>query len=426
MRELGGEVVTRQAIQLIEAGKARPSSSVLEQIALATNKPFSFFLEPSSSEIGSASVAEMERLFTKREFKAVVELGEQVLASGLGGDLASQAAAHLWLGAALVATSQPQLALPHISAALTLAERIGDLWLRVEALDWEACALHLKDDPSALAAAERALLECRSLDPIPPMTLSRILGHIGAIHVARREWALGLKAYEAALDAAGSQRDLRQAALMNHNLAIAYQRLGMSAQAMAAAQRALALYGIDADKVALARLENDLGDIHLKSGRLDEAESHFKNALSNFAEQGIEARGRNYCLLGLAEVALARNDSAEAKAILEEASREGARLGEAIVVACAHQLLGRVASRQGNDEESDSEYHIALRSLEELQHQERLADCHLEYAEALTQRGLLAEANSNLRQAARLARGLPAVREVATANAVADQGERAS
>lgn len=427
LRQLGGDVVTRQAIQLIEAGKARPSTSVLEQIARATHKPFSFFLEQSSIEAGSAAVAEVERLFVCHNFKGAIDLGERVLATGLGGDLANQASASLWLGAALVATSQPTLALPHLSKARTLSERLGDLWLRVEALDWEACALHLKEDPSALAAAERALLECRSLDPVPPLTLSRILGHIGAIHVARREWSQGLKAYEAALEAAGTQRDLRQAALMNHNLAIAYQRLGMSMQAMAAAQRALALYSLDADKPALARLENDLGDILLKQGRLDLAEEHLRNALASFAEQGIEARGRNYCLLGLAEIAVARNDPQEARTLLDEAAREGRRLGEAIVVACVHQLMGRAALQQGNEIESDAEYQAALQSLEDLQHLERLADCHLEYADVLTRRGLVVEANAHLREGARLARGLPTTREAIGSNeAKAAPAERAS
>lgn len=407
LAQLSGGMVSRQAIHLIETGKARPSRSVLQHIARATRKPLSFFVEESPAEKLSALVLEIERLFVCHDFVGATKLAESLLAGGPMASLADEAAARLLLGASLVATSQPDSALLHLSRARTLFEQLGDRWRRVEAMDWEACALHLKDDPTALVMAERALLECRQLDPARPMTAARVLGHIGAMHVARRAWHQGLKAYEDALEAAGPQRDLRQVALMNHNLAIAYQRLGMPSEAIAAAQRSLALYSLDADRSALARLENDLGDILLKQGQLEAAETHLKNALRSFSELGIEARGPNYSLLGLAEISIAKQQPEEARALLEEALSAGERQREALVVGCAHQLRGRLAATLGDHMMCDAEYQAAFDALGDLGQAERLSDCHFEYSDVLTKRGLLADAITHLRLATRLARGLP-------------------
>lgn len=413
LHQLSGGVVSRQAIHLIEQGKARPSLSVLQHIAQATAKPISFFVEGSPAETLGSRIAEIERLFVCREFESAVRLGEEVLADGPMARLADEAEASLWLGAALAATSRPDRALVHLSKARSLFRQLGDLWRHVEAMDWEACALHLKEDPSALPMAERALAECRQLDPVPAATASRILGHIGAMYVSRRAWRQALKGYEDALEAAGSLRDLRQSALMNHNLAIVYQRTGMPGQAMVAAQRALALYSLDADRVALARLENDLGDMLLKQGHLDLAAGHLNNAVSSFHELGIEARGPNYSLLGLAEIAIARTRPDEAQRLLDEALAGGERLGEALVVACAHQLRGRLAANLDNHVQSDAEYGSAIEALRDLSQPDRLSDCHAEYADVLTKRGLLADAIPHLKEAARLARGLPSEAEEA-------------
>ena len=407
LEKLAHGQVSRQAIHQVEAGKIRPSLRLLRLIAEATGKPLSFFLDEQAPEIHESSVSEVERRWYGRDFAGAIALGTQILRADPKPGPAVEGEVRLWLGAAHVGANQADDALAHLSRARALLEAAGESRMVVEAMDWEACALHLKDAPTALALAERALLECRRLDPLPSATEARILGHIGAISVAHRAWRKALIAFEGAIEAGRSVRDLRQLALMHHNLAIIHQRLGSMKLSMASAQRALALYSAHSAQADLARLENDLGDLLLKQGQLEPAERHLRNALDAFTALGEQRRGPNYTLLGLGELAIARGRHSEAASLLAAAKEGATKLDEKVALACAHQLLGRLASRMGNTVEANREFETALSLLEALAMPERTADCHLEFAGTLEQQGDLLGANRHLREAAELVRGVP-------------------
>jgi tetratricopeptide (TPR) repeat protein len=195
--------------------------------------------------------------------------------------------------------------------------------------------------------------------------------------------------------------------MMHHNLSIAYQRVGLPANALASAQRALALYAIQSDEASRARMQSDYGDLLLKQGNLDGAQQQLTQALAVFESLGDQLRGRNYTLLSLAEVALAQERTAEARVMIEDSIAGASRLSEMVALACAHQLNGRLEAMESHHEKSDSEFRTALSILGELEMSDRLGDCHFEYARALEARGQLADAAGHFKLAFQFARDTP-------------------
>jgi tetratricopeptide (TPR) repeat protein len=402
---LASDQVSRQAIHQIERGQILPTLRTLHLIAERTGKSIEFFLDGDPSASLEAKTTELERLFISRDLVAATRFGERLLEPGLEAN--HEAVARLWTGAAYVGLNRPDEALGHLSRAATLLKNLGDSWLLVEARDWQSCALHLKDAPGALELAEQALSDCRALTPVPRATEARILGHIGAICVGQRKWRRALGAYEAAVAISSTLRDLREVAMMHHNLSIAYQRVGLPENAVASAQRALALYAIQSDHAARARMQSDYGDLLLKQGDLNGAERQLSQALAVFESLGDEPRGRNYTLLSLAEVALAQQRTAEARAMIDDSIAGATRLNEMLALACAHQLNGRLKALESHHEESDHEFRVALSILEKAQMIDRLGDCHFEYARVLEARGNLADAAVHFKLAFQFARGIP-------------------
>ena len=227
--------------------------------------------------------------------------------------------------------------MPHLTKSREHFEDRGDEAMAVEALDWEAAALGLLEDPQALRLAEAALDRCRRLNPRPAQTEARILGHIANLHVVGHSWAQAVRYYEAAADTAGAVKDLLQEAKMHHGLGTVYQRMLNPTKARQQLDKALALYSIESDPSAMYRVENDLGSLLLEQGQLDSAEQHLMKALSGSEEINLDRRGRGFILNNLGEVSLLQGDFDT-----PEVPRAGpgvGRISGKIVVAEAHELL---------------------------------------------------------------------------------------
>ena len=390
LAQVADRTVSRTAIHLIETGRSRPSFETLELIARKTRKPVEFFLlDPDGApELTQRrrDTEELERLTVMREFQKVVDLAPTLLEGQRHDE--DKALIHFYVGQAYCRLVRPTEALQHLPIARDTFEQAGDEWMAVEARDWEASALGLLEDPRAISLAGEALVRCRRLDPRPPHTEARILGHIASMYVVAHAWAEAVRYYEAAVEAAGSVKDLLQLAKMHHGLGTAYQRMQQPIKARQQFDKALALYSIESDLSAVYRLENDLGDLLLHQGHLDSAEQHFRSALAGSAALDIDRRGRGYILANLGEVSLLRGQFELARRQLGEALDAGAIVGEKVVVANAHVLLGKLESRQGGDLKLASEhFDEAIRVLEALDMPDRLRDCHIAAAESMYERG---------------------------------------
>jgi tetratricopeptide (TPR) repeat protein/DNA-binding XRE family transcriptional regulator len=404
LAQVAGLAVSRTAIHLIETGRCRPSLDTLEQIARQTRKPVEFFLlspdgTPEMTE-SRKGLDELERLTATRDFEQVVKLGRSLLQKQAGEEAA--ALVRFYLGQAYCRLVRPLDALEHLRLARTAFEQVGDEWMAVEALDWEASALGLMEDPLAVAAAGEALTRCRNLDPKPPQTEARILVHLANMHIVAHSWAHAISYYEAAVEASKGVKDLLQLAKMHHGLGTAYQRMGLAAKARHQFDKALALYSIESDLSATYRLENDLGDLLLHEGQLDSAEQHFRSALAGSASLQMDRRGRGYILANLGEVCLRRGELDQARRHLVDALDCGNEVGEQVVIANAHALLGQVAFRQGDPRQASEHFSSAIEILEVLDMPDRLRDCHIACAEFLYNHGDIDSAALHWKMAAEI------------------------
>ncbi len=404
LAQVAGGLVSRTAIHFIEKGRSQPSMETLQLIAHNTSKPIEFFLlnpevSPEVTE-RRRNLRELEELTAIRDFSKVIEIAPPLLMEEWPDE--DMALVHFYLGQAYCRLVLPGEALQHLPLARETFERLGDDWMAVDALDWESSALGLLEDARAIPLANQALDRCRRLNPKPPQTEARILGHIAGMYVVANAWAKAIGTYEAAVTAASGVKDLLQLAKMHHGLGVAYQRMQQPAKARQHLDRALALYSIESDLSAVYRVENDLGCLLLRQGHLDSAEQHFRTALVGSSELQIDRRGRGHILTSLGEVCLRRGQLQEARRYLAEAWEAGNAVGERLVLAQVHALLGELEERKGNPQVADEHLESAIQILEGLEMPDRLRDCHMKYAESLHARGNIGEAALHWKSAAEI------------------------
>jgi tetratricopeptide (TPR) repeat protein len=408
LAQVAGSDVSRQAIHLVETGKARPSAAVLELIAQRTGRPLSSFLRRKLDDAtGSTSiqVKELEWLCLDRRYDEAAAAATNLLKEALS--LRAEAETTFYLGQALVQLSRPAEALPHLEAACAGADRLLDPWLAVECLDWQAGALYVMEDPRALAVAEDALRRCRELSPALPRTEARILEHIASIHVRNHTTDTAIEYYEAAIEAAGSVRDLSRLARTYHGLSIAFQERGQLGRAAEFAHKALGLYALEEDHVLTGRAENELGLLLMRQGEMARAEALFLSALAHFDAAKSE-RVRSHVLLSLGELYLLTGDLPRSAEYVDAALVLAERLSESLALATGHHLRGHLHERLGSGDEADREFKAGLALLQRLGATDRLARAHAEYAQVLESRGNHEQASRQWRLAAELA--LPRLR----------------
>jgi tetratricopeptide (TPR) repeat protein len=391
-------------------------------------------------------LVELERLTLMGDFQNVIDIGSALMEKQWGDDTAL---IRFYLGQAYCRIGRPNDALQHLQGAREAFERVGDEWMAVDALDWEASALGLMEDSRAILLAGEALARCRRLDPKPPRTEARILGHMATMYVVAHSWGQAVSYYEAAVEAAGDVKDLLLLAKMHHDLGATYQRMQQPAKARHHFDKALALCSIESDLSAIYRLENDLGDLLLHQGQLDSAERHLRSALAGSAALPPDRRGRAYILANLGEVSLRRGQLGQARQqlvaaldaalsaaselgldrrgrgyvltnVAEFASRRGSRdeaqdsLSDEVIISNApsdspasghvQMLLARLAEAEGETKLADRHFNTALRTFEQLQLPDRLRDCHMSFAEILERRGEIAESAHHWKAAAQIGR----------------------
>jgi tetratricopeptide (TPR) repeat protein len=403
LADVAAGVVSRTAILYIETGRTKPSLETLRLISRQTRQPIDYFLlDPVGAPLVNEmpdDILELERLTARRDFEAVVEFASRLLETASGDDAAM---VKFYLGQAQCRLVRPDEAIKSLSDARRHFERRGDEAMAVEALDWEAAALGVAEDPKAMQLATEALDRCRRLVPKPALTEARILGHIANLQVVAHSWSEAARQYEAAVEAAGAVKDLLQQAKMHHGLGTVYSRMAEPARARHHFDKALALYSIETDMTAVYRVENDLGYLLLHEGQLNSAEEHLLKALAGSDELSIDRRGRGFILNNLGELSLRKGDVTSAREYAVRALESGIAINEKIVLAEAHALLGKVAEHDGSRRTADDEFRIALSILGQINMPDRLRDMHMEYAALLDARPETASSVLHWKRAAEL------------------------
>ena len=399
LAQVAGGEISRTAIYFVETGKAKPSMETLKLIAERTGRPLDYFLSrPSTNEARStAEMVEIERLITTGDPQGALTAGEALLLAEPDQEAVARikfqmATAHLRLAQWVQARRLASTARAHF-------EKSGDMLMTAECLGSEASAAYMMQDPAALALAEGALATCRSLNPVPSLTESRLLGVLGGVHTANHHWEAAIKAYEHAIAAGDVVQDLRRLSLSYHGLSFAYQELNNFEQATHYARRAMTISETLNDRISLARTENNLGLLLLQSGDRVKARTHLESAIRRFTEAGIEA-GLAIILTSLCELELAESNFDEARRFGQEALDMATRLSEDGTVSDAHVWLGMVASGRGDQGAADAEFAAAFEVLEKLgSPPQRSSRAHALYADILEARGDVNGAVQHLKRA---------------------------
>jgi tetratricopeptide (TPR) repeat protein len=390
--------ISRTAIYFVETGKAKPSIETLRLIAERTGRPLDYFLvSPIANERPpSVALMEIERLIAAGNNLEAAALGETALGQGLDADTTARIKLHMSM--AYLRLAQPVVGRRLASAARAYFDEVGDLLMTAEALGNEATAAYVMEDPSAISLAEGALAACRSLNPVPAPTESRLLAVLAHVHFVNEDWQAAIDTYQQAISAADVVHDLRRLSLIYSGLSSAYQELGQFDQAGRFAQRALNIHQTLNDQLSLARSENNLGLLLVRAGDLSGAKPHLERSLRLFEESGVEVNKANV-FLSMAELALSQHNLTEAERLASEARDLAQQLSEFATAADAHFWLAKVAEAREDEREVDAEFAAAFEALGQEPGKGRAARYHAMYAEILEARGDLAGANRQLKLA---------------------------
>ena len=226
LAQVAGSDLTRQAVHLIETGKVRPTRRSLRIIAERLGVSQSALLAAPGPISDELAVAELKQLCDRHEHALAAE--QAVLLITQGGSPERLAFAHHYAGRALYALAKPAEALEHARKARHQFAALDNPWWAAESMDWEAIALNMLQDASALQVARRALRSYRALEPRSPEAEARMLTHLGTIYYGRRNYDAGRASYEAALKVEGGVRELATMARVYHGLGMCHHGLSDS------------------------------------------------------------------------------------------------------------------------------------------------------------------------------------------------------
>ena len=116
-----------------------------------------------------------------------------------------------------------------------------------------------------------------------------VLNNLAIVYRKQEKYDKAIELYNQSIQIKLSQGDTLGAANSYMNLALLYSKLDLSAQALDAANRAIIIYKrLDLDSYT-AWAELSLGDIFFDLDKLDEADSHFQEALRYYSQHQHES-----------------------------------------------------------------------------------------------------------------------------------------
>jgi tetratricopeptide (TPR) repeat protein/DNA-binding XRE family transcriptional regulator len=373
-------IVSRQALHQFEVGKARPVPATLEAIAARLGVPLDALL----ARPRDPRELHMRELEEKQRWQDLERLASATLAD-LNVTPRTRAVARFYLGRAIL-DQAPDEALTHLRRARGQLARLGEPWLAAEARDWEGAGLYLMQNADALDVGRDALARYRVLAERDPGVEARMLEHIGTYQLHREEVVEALGSYRQAIDVAGSLLDLARLANIYHGLASGCVRIGNARQALEYFERAVSFSRTvhDVRGVAtpnLARLENDYGDLLIRTGRWERAEEMIRAALDHFEAIDVEAN-RTYALLSMGDLKRQQGQADEALRWTNEAIEVAGRLSEMVSLAIGYQQLGELWAAQGEHGRFEESFSRAFAILDREDLPERRAEAAARYRRA--------------------------------------------
>lgn len=389
LAEVAGDDLTRQAVHQIERGKVRPTRRSLRIIADRLGVPEWTLLGAREGVTDERAIAELEAQCQRQDYVRASEQALRLIDAGGSDELIAHC--HHYAGLALYQQARAAEALAHLREAQARLEALANPWLAAEAMDWEAMALHLREDAAALRVARRALRRYRALAPREPEIEARMLEHLGTISLGRHDHAGGLRWYEAALGVERGIRDLSRMARIYHGIAACHRGLNDQRRAAELLAKAATLYEAEQRitpspmRMGLPMVENDLGVIVMEQGDLRHAEELFLAALRHYEEAGI-GRLQSHTFLSLGELRQRQQRLDEALDFVVQGIDSASAHGEMLTAAAGHRQLGELQEARGDHVLADSAFQRALGMLREAGMEERAAEVAQAYERVLADR----------------------------------------
>ncbi len=375
LAEVAGDSMTKQAVHLFETGQARPT---LDKLQLIVGRLGNISVEGA---LADASEHRMTELDEQQRYEELGALATRLLRE-LNSTKRTRAVATYYTGKAALHAA-PRRAAALFRQARRRLLRVGDPWLAAEAMDWEAAALYLMQDVSAVEVGRRALESYRALPDRLPHVEARMLEHIGTYRLQRGEHVDAIERYREAIEVAGARLELARLANIYHGMAEGCRQAGDVRRALEYMERAVHIYRTEHDvrgavSANLARAENDYGVHLMRLGQWERAQEMIQAALDHYGEMGVEA-GRTHALLSMGELQQLRSRLDEAVDWTVEAIDLSQRLGETVTLASGYQQLGEVWAARGDTRGCDACFSRALEILDRSELSERRVECVARY-----------------------------------------------
>lgn len=371
LAEVAGDAMSKQAVHLFETGRARPTLDKLRAIVERLGNTHVDAVLYRDAEHRMVELDEQDR------HQDLVRLARQTLRQ-VGSATRARAMANYYLGRSVLDGS-PGQALTLFRRARRQFLRVGERSLAAEAMDWEAAARYLLQDPGAVGVGEQALELYRTQPDRRAHVEARMLEHIGTYRLQRGEHTGAIGSYREAIEVAGARLDLARLANIYHGLAEGSRQAGDVRQALDYMERAVHFYRTEQDvrgqvSANLARAENDYGVHLMRLGRWDRAEEMIRAALDHYRQVGVEA-GRTHALLSMGELHQLQGRPSEALEWTLEAVEHAERRGETVALASAYQQLGELWEAEGDHDRFEACFDRALEVLDRSGLPERRAEC---------------------------------------------------
>jgi DNA-binding SARP family transcriptional activator/Tfp pilus assembly protein PilF len=175
----------------------------------------------------------------------------------------------------------------HLEAALAAIERGGPSGERARIYaDWSLAAYHRGQVDQAMNLAEQALGQAEAAHDI--QALAQAHNIVGMLASKQQKLEEAQHHLEQSLALAGELNDLSVRVAALNNLALVCRAGGAIERAIKLTQDALALCVSQGDRHREAALHNNLADLFHAAGNSEAAMSHLKQAVSIYAEIGVE------------------------------------------------------------------------------------------------------------------------------------------
>jgi tetratricopeptide (TPR) repeat protein len=402
---VAGDDFSRAFLNLVELGRAQPSTQNLRIIAHRLQRPIEYFLEEPGDSTAALelALAEAEMSLLHGEAARAESLMTRILARTIPIELRTRA--QLVRAAAQLKQGRPQDAKPGLEEAIAVAERAQWHQLLVELYDRMGSVHYLLRRPHAAGQwFDRALAHYQSSGLADPVLKARILGHRANLHYVAGQPIEAIIAYESAIAAAQQVLDMPALGGIYEGLAVSLQETGQYARALSYAQKGLRIFETLRDVRMAGQLRLNMGDMLLQQGRVTEAERLFHEGAEHLRRLG-DRELLPHLVTGMAESALERKEVDRASELIEEAVDLSTHSSDPLATVAVHRVAGRVAHARGRRDAAHRHFERALEVAATIDSPDLLARVTYDFARALEAEGDAAQAALRFRQAYEAGRG---------------------